>query len=260
MSESTGAPVARPLHGREGPGTAMTSTRTDFIPGKDFSFDVPFLVQEGFFDPGVLIAKADQPTLFDVPSPVPLAGLAVRGAQVAALSWADRERRVHQLLNFADLLLYQAGLFARNHGGQRQVTATVGMLSGGNDSTTAVYAMRRHLTHLVHADTGMCLNVTRQFVRKVAGDLGKPLIIARAPRPEDQYVTIVRERGFPGPARHTYMMNRLKERAWREARRQLVTDGRRQRIIQVACAATSRPAVPTCRRCSVSAAWSGSRP
>jgi 3'-phosphoadenosine 5'-phosphosulfate sulfotransferase (PAPS reductase)/FAD synthetase len=212
----------------------MTFTRTDFIPGKDFSFDVPFLVREGFFDPVVLIAGAEQPTLFDVPSPVPLAGLAISGAQVAALSWADRERRVLHLLSFADLLYYQAGWFARNHGGQRQVAATAGMLSGGNDSTTAVYAMRRHLTHLVHADTGVCLSVTRQFVRQVAADLGKPLIIARARHPQDQYAAIVRERGFPGPARHAYVMNRLKERAWRQARRQLVADGRRQRIIQVA--------------------------
>ena len=86
----------------------------------------------------------------------------------------------------------------------------------------------------MHADTGVCLSVTRQFVRQVAADLGLPLIISRAPRPEDQYAAMVRERGFPGPARHGYMMNRLKQRAWREARRQLVTGGRRQRIIQVA--------------------------
>ena len=67
----------------------------------------------------------------------------------------------------------------------------------------------------------------------MAADLGLPLIISRA-RAEDQYAAMVREHGFPGPARHGYMINRLKERAWREARRQLVTGGRRQRVIQVA--------------------------
>jgi 3'-phosphoadenosine 5'-phosphosulfate sulfotransferase (PAPS reductase)/FAD synthetase len=134
----------------------------------------------------------------------------------------------------ADLLFYQAGLFARNHGGKRQVAAVAGMLSGGNDSTTAVYAMRRHLTHLVHADTGVCLAMTRQFSRQVAAGLDLPLLVPKAPRPEDSYEALVLERGFPGPARHEHMMNRLKERAWREARRQLITTGWRQRIIQVA--------------------------
>ncbi len=212
----------------------MTFTRTDFIPGQDFTIGTASHVRQGFFDPGVLIAPSEQPTLFDLASPVPLAGLALSGAQVAALSWAARERRVWHLLNMAELLCYQAGLFARNHGGQRRLVATVGMLSGGNDSTTAVHAMARHLTHLVHADTGVCLAVTRTFVRDVAASLGKPLIICRSPRPEDQYAAMVREHGFPGPAWHERMYQRLKERAWREARRQLVTNGRAQRIIQMA--------------------------
>lgn len=193
----------------------MAFRRFDFINDQDFRFDAAVLMRDGRFD-------------------CPPFELALPGEQVAALSWAQRERRVLHLENLAELLFRQARLFARNHGGKRAVVASVGMLSGGQDSTATVYAMRRHLTHLVHADTGVCLSTTREFVRQVAADLGLPLLIPRSPRPQDSYVAQVREHGFPGPARHERMMQRLKERAWREARRQLVTNGRAQRMIQVA--------------------------
>jgi 3'-phosphoadenosine 5'-phosphosulfate sulfotransferase (PAPS reductase)/FAD synthetase len=212
-------------------------TRTDFVLGTDYTFDAEQLVREGLYHPSVLLAPpGGQPALFDVPAAVPFGGLALTARQVAALTRPQREDRVGQLLNLADLLFYQAWIFARNHGGPRTVVAAAGMLSGGNDSTAAVYAMqqRKHLTHLVHADTGICLAGTRAFVHEVAADLGLPLLTPRAPRPEDSYVAMVREHGFPGPARHARMMQRLKERAWRAARRQLVTDGYRQRMIQVA--------------------------
>jgi 3'-phosphoadenosine 5'-phosphosulfate sulfotransferase (PAPS reductase)/FAD synthetase len=210
----------------------MTS---DFVLGTDYTFDAAGMVREGRFDPSVLLAPpGDQPALFDLPAGVPLGGLAVPARRVAAMTWPQREARIQQLLNFADLLFYQASWSARNDGGPRTVVAVAGMLSGGNDSTAAVYAMRPHLTHLIHADTGVCLAVTREFTVKVAADLGIPLLIPRAPRPEDSYVAMVREHGFPGPGRHARMMNRLKERAWRAARKELVTDGWRQRMIQVA--------------------------
>lgn len=193
----------------------MPCQRINLAYGEDYFFDVEFLVREGLYDGD------------------PFA-LAATEEQVAALSWAERERRVLHLEGLADLLLYQAHSYARTHGGDRAVAATVGMFSGGADSTATVYVMRRHLTHLVHADTGKCLSLTRAFVRKTAAELGLPLIIPRAPREQDQYDALVLERGFPGPAMHNKMYNRLKERAWEEARRQLIDNGRRQRIIQVA--------------------------
>lgn len=193
----------------------MTFAQHAFAHGIDFEFDHEFLIAEGLFD-------------------VPPFELALTGEQVGQLSWSQRERRVLHLLNLADLLFYQAGLFARNHGGQRRVVAVAGMISGGLDSTTTVHALRRHLTHLIHGDTGTCLSMTREFVIKFAADLGLPLLVPRAPNPQDQYPAMVRERGFPGPPMHAKMYNRLKQRGWRQARRQLVTDGRAERIIQVA--------------------------
>lgn len=193
----------------------MTFQRTDFTVNRDFTWDIGYLVREGLYDGDPF-------------------SLAMPGEQVGQLSWPQRERRILHLLNLADLLFYQAGQFARTHGGRRQVAAVAGMLSGGNDSTVTAYAMRRHLTHLLHCDTGVCLSTTREFSRKVAADLGLPLLVPGAERVEDTYEYLVTERGFPGPARHDYIMNRLKERRWRTARRQLITDGRKQRIIQVA--------------------------
>jgi 3'-phosphoadenosine 5'-phosphosulfate sulfotransferase (PAPS reductase)/FAD synthetase len=193
----------------------MPCQRISFAYGVDYKFDVDFLVREGLFD--------GDPW-----------DLEMTDGQVAQLSWPERERRVLQLENLADLLFYQARQIARHHGGEREVAAVAGMLSGGRDSTAAIYVMSRHLTHLVQADTGKCLEVTRQFVREVAADLGLPLLVPRAPRPEDQYDTLVRERGFPGAPMHAKMYNRLKERAWEEARRQLISSGWRQRVIQVA--------------------------
>jgi 3'-phosphoadenosine 5'-phosphosulfate sulfotransferase (PAPS reductase)/FAD synthetase len=193
----------------------MGYTVTDFELGADFTFDTDFLVHEGLFD--------GDP-----------AELAMTEAQVAALPAAERERRVLHLQNMADLLFYQAGQYARHHGGEHQLAAVVGMFSGGRDSTTTVHAMRRHLTHLVHADTGTCLSQTRKFVRETAQLLGLPLIMPRAPLPQDQYSAMVRDQGFPGPGMHQKMYNRLKERAWRVARRQLVPSARTHRMIQVA--------------------------
>jgi 3'-phosphoadenosine 5'-phosphosulfate sulfotransferase (PAPS reductase)/FAD synthetase len=198
----------------------MAFTRTSFTYGDDYSFDPAYLEGE------IGIPRGD------------LDALALTPEEVGRLSWPERMYRVDQLLEVSELLFHQAGHIARTHGGKREIAAVAGMLSGGNDSTTAVYAMRRYLTHLIHADTGVCLSMTREFSQHVADDLGIPLLIPKAPRAEDSYEHLVTrpgaQGGFPGPARHDLFMNRIKERAWREGRRQLVTDGRKQRIIQVA--------------------------
>jgi 3'-phosphoadenosine 5'-phosphosulfate sulfotransferase (PAPS reductase)/FAD synthetase len=197
----------------------MTFKRTSFAHGRDYAFDPAHLAALG-------IPRGD------------IDALALTPDEVGKLSWAERTDRVDRLLAVSDLLFYQAGQFARTHGGKREIAAVAGMLSGGNDSTTAVYAMRSHLTHLIHADTGVCLSLTRDFSRHVADDLGLPLLIPKAPREQDTYEHLVTRPGslggFPGPARHDLYMNRIKERAWREGRRELVADGRKQRIIQVA--------------------------
>jgi 3'-phosphoadenosine 5'-phosphosulfate sulfotransferase (PAPS reductase)/FAD synthetase len=157
--------------------------------------------------------------------------------QVAMLNSGQREDRVVELTALADYLFTHAKVIAETHMSgrwNRKIVAAAGMFSGGNDSTVMAYVMRKHLTHLIHADTGVGLQATRQFVEETAAALGLPLLTPTAPRPEDRYSALVRQYGFPGPGMHTKMYNRLKERAWREARRHLVTDGHHQRMIFVA--------------------------
>ena len=45
------------------------------------------------------------------------------------------------------------------------------------------------------------------------------------------YRELVLDKGFPGPAMHFLMYQRLKERCLMQARRQLVTNGRKQRVV-----------------------------
>lgn len=109
--------------------------------------------------------------------------------------------------------------------------AVYGLFSGGDDSTTAVHIASRHprFTSAVHINTGIGVEKTREFVRETCKFYGWPLREYRAKEDCGQdYRQLVLERGFPGPAHHTKMYNRLKERALRR----LIKDtkgGRRSR-------------------------------
>lgn len=151
---------------------------------------------------------------------------------VAALSRPERERRVSLLMEESNLILdYAIQLMITDEG--KQVAGIVGLFSGGNDSTVLCHLMRDRLTHLAHANTTIGIEQTRQFVRDTAAAWGKPLLEFKPPRLSDHYSSLVLERGFPGPAQHFKMYQRLKERPLRQVRRSLVTD-RSQRVVFVA--------------------------
>lgn len=114
-----------------------------------------------------------------------------------------------------------------------EVTGVVGLFSGGNDSTTMCHILRDELTHVAHCNTGIGIELTRQFVRDRAADWGLPLIEVHPPS-GSTYREMVLDQGFPGPAHHYKMYQRLKERGLRQVRKQLVSNGRRQRVIFVA--------------------------
>jgi len=112
--------------------------------------------------------------------------------------------------------------------------AVVGLFSGGNDSTTMVYAFRDRLTHLAHVNTGIGIEETRQFVRDQAEAVGLPLI-EKHPPPGCTYDELVIRFGFPGPAAHGLMYRHLKERALRSLRRDFIGEGgRHNRVVFVA--------------------------
>jgi 3'-phosphoadenosine 5'-phosphosulfate sulfotransferase (PAPS reductase)/FAD synthetase len=141
---------------------------------------------------------------------------------------AARTVRLAQLVGRANELVNEA--IAEHFTGHR-VAAIAILFSGGNDSTTLAHLMRHQATHAIHANTGIGIEETRQFVRDTCAMWGLPLI---EKHPPVSYRELVLERGFPGPAMHWKMYQRLKERCLRQAQRELVSNPRKERVIFLA--------------------------
>lgn len=168
-----------------------------------------------------------------------------RGVQVEARTPFGQQRidRVHRLVDSAYTLLDRAIAEHIDADGRRLV-ATVVLFSGGNDSTVLAHLMRPWATHAAHANTGIGIEDTRQFVRDTCAAWDLPLIERAAPRPQDSYRAMVttEERdqdgkplgGFPGPGMHFKMYQRLKERALEQVRRELVLKPYQERIVFLA--------------------------
>lgn len=146
---------------------------------------------------------------------------------VATLTRAERERRVKFLVNQAHEIHAEAMGLAEG----KQITANVILFSGGNDSTVLGHLFKDVATHAAHANTGIGIEATRQFVRDTCASWGLPLL---EKTPPTSYRELVIERGFPGPAMHFKMYQRLKERCLDQVRRDLIENGRRQRVMFIA--------------------------
>lgn len=154
--------------------------------------------------------------------------------EVARLTWPQRHVRLEALVAEAHHILDQAEVMATE---RRTLAATVLLFSGGNDSTVLGHLARHRCTHAAHANTGVGVEATRQFVRDTCASWGLPLLERQAPRPQDSYQTHVTAHGFPGSGMHHRMFQRLKERALEQVQRELVTPaggGHRARVIYVA--------------------------
>ena len=86
------------------------------------------------------------------------------------------------------------------------------LFSGGHDSLCATHvAMTNgYAQEVVHVNTGIGVDETREFVRATCAAHGWPL---NELHPSVSYDELVVEHGFPGPAAHSFMYRRLKERA-----------------------------------------------
>lgn len=102
------------------------------------------------------------------------------------------------------------------------------LFSGGDDSicATHVAAQASQFDGAVMIDTGIAVAQTHEHVRAVCERFGWPLLVYRSPY---SYDDLVRKHGFPGPAQHTVMYSKLKERAIRS----LVRDHKKERGQQV---------------------------
>lgn len=88
--------------------------------------------------------------------------------------------------------------------------------SGGNDSLANTHWCMEHIPgcQVLHINTGIGIEKTREFVRWTCKERGWPLTEIRAKEDCGQdYRALVLKDGFPGPAFHKRMYQRLKERA-----------------------------------------------
>lgn len=158
------------------------------------------------------------------------------------------EDRITRLVNEAHALLDEA-ISREVHEAGRALAGVVILFSGGNDSTTLAHLFKDRATHAAHANTGIGIEQTRQFVRDTCAGWGLPLfeeypvigatyrdlVLGRTrARTGPNKGKVVYEGGFPGPAKHYLMYQRLKERALESVRRQLVEYPRQQRVIFLA--------------------------
>ncbi|OCB57658.1 hypothetical protein A5677_16985 [Mycobacterium malmoense] len=146
---------------------------------------------------------------------------------VAELTPEQREQRVAALVVQAHQIIDKAWDLAEG----RMRAAWCVLYSGGNDSTVLTHLVRDRVDYAVHANTTIGVEATRQFVRDTCTAWGLDLIERTAPT---SYRDLVIERGFPGPAMHFKMYQRLKERVLDQVRSELVLDNRRQRVLFIA--------------------------
>jgi 3'-phosphoadenosine 5'-phosphosulfate sulfotransferase (PAPS reductase)/FAD synthetase len=159
--------------------------------------------------------------------------LAMSDVEVAALTRPERETRVRELIrqsrDFVRLAI-EDHVYADG----RMLAAIVILYSGGNDSTTLAHLFRHEAHYAAHANTGIGIEETRQFVRDTCRDWGLPLLERMAPREQDRYRAQVLRDGFPGPAWHGRMYTRLKERALEQVQREVVGNPRKERVLFIA--------------------------
>lgn len=105
----------------------------------------------------------------------------------------------------------------------------VGLMSGGNDSLPACYIASLHskFSGILHINTGIGIEDTRQFVRQTCSERGWKLWEYKATEnikadgtPDPMiYEDICIKHGFPGAFGHQMMYSRLKERQLRRFKR-----------------------------------------
>jgi 3'-phosphoadenosine 5'-phosphosulfate sulfotransferase (PAPS reductase)/FAD synthetase len=147
---------------------------------------------------------------------------------VASLTPAERDERLRHLIVMSDRVIDEA---LDLHLGGKRLAATCTLYSGGSDSTVLLHLTRHRSDYAIHANTGIGVEQTREFVRSTCAEWGVDLIERHAP---DSYRDLVLANGFPGPPMHSRMYQRLKERPLMQAKRELVKDGRTERVLFLA--------------------------
>ena len=106
---------------------------------------------------------------------------------------------------------------------QYKPSETFALFSGGHDSLCATHlSMSAGLADaVVHINTGIGVQATRDFVHKVCEQFDWPLIELFAKEDcGNDYEAMVMKQGFPGPSLHSLMYRNLKERCLEHLERQ----------------------------------------
>lgn len=142
--------------------------------------------------------------------------------------WDARNRRLDALLAGVPRVIEKAIDRCMTDDGEweggRALAAVAVGFSGGNDSIVLADIMRRFSPYpfqFVHANTGIGVEATRQFVRDQCAEWGIPLI-ERTPPAGSTYRERVLMHGFPGPADHSRTFNRIKKRAMEQINKELL--------------------------------------
>lgn len=144
-----------------------------------------------------------------------------------------------------------------------------GAFSGGGDSIAACYvtSLAPNFRSMFHCDTGVGLRATEEYVAETCRSQLWPLETFKAldneradgtPDPQD-YFAMVEHRGFPGPAMHWKMYQRLKQRQieawsrahkrWRSREKVMLISGRRVQESERRKRTTARLELdPSCKR------------
>jgi 3'-phosphoadenosine 5'-phosphosulfate sulfotransferase (PAPS reductase)/FAD synthetase len=152
---------------------------------------------------------------------------------------SERRARVHRKVAEALDIVSEA---IQEHiwpGPKKRLAGAVVLFSGGDDSTVLAHLFRRDCDYFAHINTGICVldedaeeeeSAAANYVRTMAEKWDVPLIEEHG----DSYRDLVIEHGFPGPAHHFKMYQRLKERGLRKVRKRLVANGRKERVLFIA--------------------------
>jgi len=99
---------------------------------------------------------------------------------------------------------------------EHKPVAVFACFSGGHDSLVSTHWTMKHAPQMtdapvrvLHINTGIGIEETRQFVRDLCACSDWPLWERRAPK--DAYENEVRKFGFPSPGQHAWMYRRLKQ-------------------------------------------------
>ena len=134
---------------------------------------------------------------------------------------------------------------------------TFALFSGGHDSLCATHLASQHpaFSGVVHINTGIGIEETRQFVRDTCEEHGWAL---REYHPTDKYEDLCVKYGFPGPGGHRYMYIKLKERCLRLLLRDTRDPKDRRRKIAFICG--TRRAESTRRKMGLAGEMETDRP